>query len=188
MHGLNIHLQSFHLNNDIIRPNDKICVSITTIPEDSKQAFVVEALKMDNVHHFFTINVNKYTEKIIFVFRKKSFIQNDPIIASTIIHSDNFPKSKDETNNTEIKSINIFEPLSKIHDRKDQVKNANRKIVGQMEIQFSFEDEFPIMNISNKYQTSTSIHKNGYSKVKSSYNNENQIQNNNDIIFIDNGI
>lgn len=186
MFGLNIHLQSFHLNYNLIGPSDKVRVSITTIPEDSKQAFIIEGKKMNNVHHFFTINISKRTERIIFVFRKKSFFQNDPIIASTIIHSNEFPKSKDDTTNTQLKNLAIYEPLSKLHDRKDQFKSANRKIVGQMEIQFSLEDAFPIANYDTQYQTSKSLNGQKNSKITHSINNENQIQNN-DIVFIDNG-
>lgn len=184
MFGLNIHLQSFHLNNDIVNQNDKIRVSVTTIPEETKQAFVIEAKKMSNVHHFFTININKYTEKIIFVFRKKSFLQNDPIIASTIIHANEFPKSKEDSNSLAMRQINLYEPLAKIHERKDQMKGANRKILGQMEIQLSYDDLFPTLSCNDKSQTGHAKNAKGYSKI----NNENQFHNDNGILFIDNGL
>ena len=85
MYGLNIHLKSFKLNPKLASGNDKIRVSITTLPEKNKEAFVTEARQMNFVHHFFTINVTDQTQKIIFVFRKIEFF-DDPIIASTIVH------------------------------------------------------------------------------------------------------
>ena len=81
MIGLNIHLKSFKLNPSIINENEKVRVSITTLPDQNKEAFVIEAKQMFCVHHFFTVNVSDKTEKIVFVFRKKG-IFDDPIIAS----------------------------------------------------------------------------------------------------------
>ena len=47
-YGLDIHLESFYLNRNIIQANDKVRVSITTIPEENKEAFVVDADKTGN--------------------------------------------------------------------------------------------------------------------------------------------
>lgn len=188
MYGLNIHLHSIYLNNDIINQNDKVRVSITTIPEENKDAFVIDAKNMNSVHHFFTININSYTEKIIFVFRKKSFIQNDPIIASTIIHANEFPKSKDDPSNSQIRQIYIYEPLSKIHCEKDHSKGSNRKIVGEMEIQLSAEDLYPTLSYNNKVQTGKRQNSKSYGKMSSNDNDENKLHNDNGILFIDNGL
>lgn len=70
MYGLNIHLESFYLNHNLIQQNDKIRVSITTIPEEHKESFIVDANKINEIHHFFTVNVSKYTKES-FCFQKE---------------------------------------------------------------------------------------------------------------------
>lgn len=176
MYGLNIHFQSFKLNPALVQKNDKIRVSITTVPELNKDAFVVDYKMMDHVHHFFTVNITEETKKIIFVFRKKSFFHNDPIIASTIIHSDAFPKEND-SNNLEVKTVNILEPV--VSGKKD------RQTLGQMNIQFSVtttSQTFPTFPQYNKcnFNIEKIHHGEGYSKVNinSNYVNENQTYNN----------
>ena len=42
LYGLTIHLLSFQLNDNLIHNNDKIRVSITTIPEEKKQNFIID--------------------------------------------------------------------------------------------------------------------------------------------------
>lgn len=187
MHGLNIHLQALEFFNDLFQKNDKVRVSITTIPEDNKQAFIIDAKKMREVHHFFTVNITDKTKKIIFVFRKKSFIHNDPIVASTIIHSDMFPKEGDDKTNTEMKIVNIYEPLHSLRDSTSHFVKEQRKVFGQMYIQFSLTEEFPDQNYNTKYQTSKSkptksFNQNKYAKMDTYLNDENQ----NIPMFIDN--
>ncbi|KAK8839547.1 hypothetical protein M9Y10_031906 [Tritrichomonas musculus] len=191
MYGLYIHVQSIHLNQDVIGSNDKIRVSITTVPEENKQAFVIEAKKMDNIHHFFTVNITDQTKKIIIVFRKKSFILNDPIIASTILHSDQFPNFQDKSKNTEIKLIDIYDPLQHSHQEKSIYSNNQRRNLGRMEIQLSLEEAFPVNNNQNSQQRNPirNSKRKGNSKTSADTNqNENIYQNQNDMFFVDNGV
>lgn len=191
MYGLYIHVQSIHLNQDVIGSNDKIRVSITTVPEENKQAFVIEAKKMDNIHHFFTVNITDQTKKIIIVFRKKSFILNDPIIASTILHSDQFPNFQDKSKNTEIKLIDIYDPLQHSHQEKSIYSNNQRRNLGRMEIQLSLEEAFPVNNNQNSQQRNPirNSKRKGNSKTSADANqNENIYQNQNDMFFVDNGV
>lgn len=176
---------SFRLNSQIIGPRDKIRVSITTLPEENKDWFVINASEIHKTEHFFGTNITDKTEKIVFVFRKKSLLQSDPIIASTIVYAKDFPKSKNDEQNTEVKRINIFEPISKIPGN----LNENRQIYGQMQIQMSLHDPFP--DATNKKNYNYNIRKihngEGYSKVNSFGINENAYDNQNNSIFIDSG-
>lgn len=186
MYGLNIHLISFRLNSQICNQRDKIRVNITTIPEENKDSFEISAKQIHNAHHFFSVNITDQTKKIIFVFRRKSFLQNDPIIASTIVHSNEFPKSKNKT--TEIKRINLFEPLVNMPGSLNS--NENRKIFGQMQIQMTLEETFYDNAHKRSYNYNISkIHKGeGYSKINSLGNNENDYLNqNNNSLFVDEG-
>ena len=158
MFGLNIHLKSFKLKSNLINENDKIRVSITTFPEQNKEAFVTEAKQINHVHHFFTVNISKETQKIVFVFRKVGFLE-DPIIASTIIYDKDFPTR--DTNITDMKNMNIYEPVKNGH--------KNRKVYGEMEVQFSLTSAFPTFNKKenkqNNFKFQAHLKTNGYSKI-----------------------
>lgn len=155
-YGLNIHLLAFQLIPELMNGNDKIRVSITTLPDEKKQHFSITPKNIGNVHHFFTVNISSETIKILFVFRRKNFIQADPIIASTVIKEDQLPKSLNDTNNTEVKSISLLEPIQKIRKEnkgKEEVEkniNMQRKIVGTMDVQFELTDPFPEEKIHKK--------------------------------------
>ncbi|KAK8865520.1 hypothetical protein M9Y10_011076 [Tritrichomonas musculus] len=132
MQGLNIHMKSFKLSTGIVNENDKVRVSITTFPEQFKEAFIIEAKQMNCAHHFFTVNITDKTQKIVFVFRKKEAKQ-DPIVASTTININQLP-AKNKATNLEMKTIKIYEPV--------QNGNKNRKVYGEMQVQFSLTTAF----------------------------------------------
>ena len=174
MIGLNIHLKSFKLNPSIFNANDKIRVSITTFPDGNKEAFVTEAKQMKCVHHFFTVNITEKTERIIFVFRKVGFFEN-PIIASTIVSSYDFPKSKSSYIDT--KSINIYEPIQ------NSSKDKKRKVFGEMQIELSLTTAFPTFNTKNNSKNSCSYKVQEYSKVNGYSKNNNEKRYCNNSIF-----
>ena len=153
MYGLNIHLKSFKLNSNIVNGSDKIRVSITTFPENNKEAFITEAKQMSFVHHFFTVNITDKTEKMVIVFRKIGFLDN-PIIASATIRSTELPTNDYE--NVEMKTMNLYEPL--------QTATKKRRIFGEMQIQFSLTSAFPTFKASNKNNNHQKTTKSVYSK------------------------
>lgn len=159
---LSIDVQSFHFSNGIIQPNDTIRVSITTLPDERKQALTIEEKKLKNFHHFFTINISPQTERILFVIRKKNFAQNNPIIASTIINSNQYPMSNDDKNNNILKNINLYEPVQKLSGK--SIKD--RKVLGMMRVQFSLVSQKKNYdnNNSSKVNSIKVFHQRGYSK------------------------
>lgn len=170
--GLNIHLVAFKLPKNVIKDHEEIRVSITSLPEEKKQHFHLQAKKMKNSNHVFSINITNQTQKIIMVFRKKSFIYNDPIIASTIIHQCDFPKLPPGLHSfncdpisTEIETLDIYYPLQKqIREMREHGNNEgkfpaqstdksakiNRKILGSMQVQMSFTTPYPDLEIANE--------------------------------------
>lgn len=130
------------------------------------------AKKLCNAHHYFSINITDQTKKIVFVIRRKSFLQNDPIIASTIIYANQLP-SPDNSKNSDVQLIKLFEPLQ---TQKYCCNANNRKILGQMEIQFTIVEPEHAFNSDIVIEK---IHKGqGYSQVKvSQVANENDHQN-----------
>lgn len=180
MYGLNIHLQSFRIRPDLIGPNNDIRVSITTIPDDTKLAFVINEQKTNEAHHFFAVNISPRTMKIIFVFRKKSFSQNDPIIASTIIHSNEFPKPNDLTN-TEIKEFKLYEPLCNIKKLGYKSPNGEKRFVfGEMKIQMTPAEAFPVSLFDDSYKS-----QNTYNRTAFSHHNKKpvRVDENQNVIF-----
>lgn len=151
MYGLSIQLLSFKLKPGLINQIDNIRVSITTVPDDTKQAFIINASKIHNIHHQFTVNISDKTKKIIFVFRKKNSLQEDPIIASTIIHSYEFPRPN-EIRDTEIKKFNILEPLCNLKDMGCKNPTEKRRIFGEMVIQMMPTDLFPVPLFDDSYK------------------------------------
>lgn len=175
--GMIIHLLAFALPKSIVKDNEKVRVSITSMPDGNKQHFTIEGKKMLNANHVFSLNVTKQTKRIVFVFRKKILFSDNPIIASATIHLKDFKniphqQIKGGIIKTEIKTFNIFYPLP---PQKDEVKKA-RRVIGQMRIQLSssssLEDQSLQKSSKVNNKKNEKIHKtksNNKQKVKSNY-------------------
>lgn len=173
MLNLNFQMQSFELAKGIVQDNDTIRVSITTLPGEQKQAFSFEAKNMKTTRPFFSVKINDKTEKILIVMRKKSFSQKDPIIASTVIKSGQFPVKFNDITNTEMKTINLLESLQ--HSNKKNTKSCgNRKIVGKFDIQFSLTQELPYQSKNTIMQFNKKKNGKGYAKMDSFLDTENE--------------
>lgn len=163
--GLNLGVLSFDLAKKLIKDSDEVRVSITTLPEENKQAFTIPARKMKDSNLSFLVNVNiprsdipddfvsAGTETIIIVIRKKSFFYNDPIIASTFIPVKDFPKNLSQPAIT--KTINIYEPKLKTEKNKSNSKynnsmlNKDQQILGKMDIKMSLTDPCHLTEFDN---------------------------------------
>ncbi|KAK8840396.1 hypothetical protein M9Y10_030957 [Tritrichomonas musculus] len=170
LYGLTIHLLSFQLNDNLIHNNDKIRVSITTIPEEKKQNFIIDPKDIGDAHKYFTVNISDQTKKILFIFRRKSILQADPIIASTIIRREQFPSMK---SSKESKTITLFEKISKkkkenVEDEIDSNLNKSKKSVGQMNVQLELADPFPEQELNTR-----SAKRKGRNSFKGGYANLN---------------
>lgn len=143
MLSLNIQLQSVNLSKDIIGELDAVRISITTLPDNQKQAQRVEVSELRTKQPTFKILMNDKTERIIVVFRKKSIFGNDPIIASTVIKVSDI-HIFNELINSEHQKIMIYEPVQNNNNKNNNktINNKNRKILGTMEVEFSLQEEF----------------------------------------------
>lgn len=142
---LNIKLSSIKLSSNIIDHGDTIRVSITTIPDEQKKAQIFDVADMDVAMPSFQIKMNDCIQKILIVFRKKSFFSDGPIIASTVIHRDDigiFDGSEDE----DYKKINIYET------NRNKTKQKNRRVVGSMEVFFSLKEELQHVHYVVKHE------------------------------------
>lgn len=188
--GLKIHLYSFNLPRGLINDNDTIRVSITTLPEQNKQNFEVAFRKIHNCNHDFTVNVTSETKKILFVFRKIDSQLKNPIIASTIIHSNHFPKISQNiykfltgTATNHVKNVKIFEPVQKQKETTQKV--TNRRQIGEMKVQLFFTSPYPTVietktnnnNVSNDLEQVREIkHKQFDVKIKyNKYKNDENV-------------
>ena len=166
MLSLNIQMQSFELAKNIVHDNDSIRISVTTLPGEQKQAFSFDAKKMKTVHPFFSVKIDDKTEKILIVVRKKNFTEKDPIIASTVIKSGQFPTKFNDVSNTELKTINLLEPLQ--HSGKRISKSTeDRKVVGKVDLCFTLTQEIECQKNLFKPHFNKKRNGQGYAKMDS---------------------
>lgn len=167
-------MHSFEFFNGLVGSNDTIRVSITTLPDGQKQAMTFDTKKIYAAHPSFTVNFSEITEKIVIVFRRKSMLSNDHIIASTVINSDEFPQLFKDAESIEMRRINIYEPVQHMSkDNNKVVKNlTDRKIVGKMEIQLSLCERFERQNnnLNNQFYSKNNNNKQ-FPKMNSLLNN-----------------
>lgn len=149
--GLIVNLLSFSLPKSLIKKNEEIRVSITTTPEKRKQHFHIKGKNMNSPNHAFKLNINNETKRIVVIFRKRTILPYNPVIASTTIHLSEFtdmPKESIASSkiDSDIKILNIYYPLQKQinHQNNCQLQNqkTNRKVLGQMQVQLSFAPPF----------------------------------------------
>lgn len=160
MLSLNIQIKSMDFAKGIFHDKDTLRVSVTTLPGEQKQNFKFEAKKLHEVNPYFSVIVNENTEKIVIVFRKKNFSENNPIFASTVLQKSDFPKSMI----SEIKTIKIYEPKQQVPNSKPR-KSGERKILGQMEMALSLT-EVKVCNINAlKCNTSKKRNSKGFLKI-----------------------
>lgn len=176
--GLKIDLLSFSLPKRIVKDKDEIRVSITTVPDGNKQNFSMQMNDIGYIDHVFEVNITNLTKKIIVVFRKKTLFSKNAIIASTIIHYGDFPKLPQNydivdlhSTKTDIKILNIYEPYqqprktkhekhSEFFDEQLQYAEApddrkNRKIIGEMQVQFSLTNPFTKVKAAERKKGNT---------------------------------
>lgn len=183
--GLNIHLLSFSLPNDLIKDRDEVRVSITTMPDESKQHFSLHGKKMNCSNHVFSLNITNKTKHIIMVFRKKTFLSENPIIGSVTIHTKDFPKIPRSVDqlcsgiiNTDVKKVNIYYPLQKqikefeqqssVPQSEEEIKKQiKRKVLGQMQIQLSFTAPYSNVNTDKIKKEKSESKKNAEPKKNS---------------------
>lgn len=146
---LNIKLENLVLSKDLYQPNDKIRITMSTLPDEQSYSFNIEATYMDDIDKQFTFEISEKTKKMILLIRRKSSIKKDPIIASTILHLNQVPKSIDDKNNNKIQNILIYEPFPKEFNNQNSLLE-NRKILGNIDIQFTVLPEPKCENKVNK--------------------------------------
>lgn len=157
-------MQTFKLSKAIVRDNDTIRVSVTTIPDEQKQVYSFDAKKMKTVHPFFSVAINDKTEKLLIVVRKKSFSKKDPIIASAVINGGQFPIKLNDQNNMGMKTISLLEPICQQPDDNSK-SSSKREVVGKIVLQFIITKELSCQKGVNKSLFFKKKISNGYSKI-----------------------
>lgn len=130
---LNIRFNSIKLSSDLVEPGDTIRMSITTIPDKQKQAKTFDFKDIDTATPSFLIKMNDCIQKILVVFRKKTFFSESPIIASTIIHRNEIGVFDNDVD-SDYKKVTIYESAQ-------NKTNQHRRIVGSMEVLYTLKEE-----------------------------------------------
>ena len=148
MFGLTLQLQSLQINKEIIHPNEKVKVSVVT----------------KNIDYLFKLNISNNTKYLIFIFEKNSLIKTNPIVASKVINANDFPHSPYDSNNFEIKKLDIFVP-------NNNSITTDNIVAGQMIIQYFLSEQLSI-NIKKNVIGKNKIHKKeDYSYLTEKYQN-----------------
>lgn len=139
--ALHIIVQYVRLKGGIVKPKDEIRVGLTSMPNHGKDHITISATNLGQINHEFVINCSVHTQEILFIVRRKSYINGDPILGGTKMKLSSFPHDKPlET------VLNLEELLT--------VNNGSniRKISGTMGIKAFFVDD-PINNPSSSTAT-----------------------------------
>lgn len=155
MKGLNIHLKSFDLKQNLVNSQDKILVSATTFPEKNNDAFVTGAKHMNSVNYDFKVNIADKTDGILIVFRKIKSENQTQVIASALISSKMIPINNSTNNETKV--LKICEPTPK--------SNKDQRVLGEMQIQLTLTKPFPDDSKDNS-QHKRKAHHHLYSELK----------------------
>ena len=154
MMNLNICVLSFDFPNNLTQENDKIRVSVTSLPDRQKFAETFDAKQISFAHPCFTFKFNDKTNQILLVFRKLSIFQKDPIIASTVIKGDQFPKSIDDLTNNELKTIEVYEPVQKMASKDNSLAGRKKKVLGKATIKLSLDDDMQFISFKRERKNS----------------------------------
>lgn len=144
MSVLHLIVKYIRLSDSALRHKDDVRISITSLPGHQKDNFTIPSSKLVLINHEFTLQYDPTDTDILFNFRRKNFINGDPIIGKSIIKLDSIPK--DHQLETEVK---IYETVQ--GPEKDEFIQ-----IGEMGIK-GFIDNFSKKKISSYYSTPSNI-------------------------------
>lgn len=179
-YGLNVHLLSFNISQDLIKGSE-IIVNVSTRPEHFKDTISIPVEYCNNVNHIFRFNVkvpceqtskkiNGQTDAILFSFRLKSKFGIKKRIAIASLHQKEFPIISNQNN--EIKNINIYKTTKdQINEYYEDLYNGKtdkyeitenftlkRISVGKIKIQLSLCESFENLESNSDFQSLKPIH------------------------------
>lgn len=126
---LEIRIESIKFNDELVDDSDRIKISVATFPEKNKKDILINKNDFDKSNISFSLNMSDKLKELLFVFWRENKFQNDPIIASTIIHVSQLPHDLNDKKNNELQKINIYEPMN-------FMSSDNNIVYGSMNIKF----------------------------------------------------
>lgn len=145
---LHIVVKYLRLSDSVLSFKDDIRISITSLPTHQKENFVIPIAKIALINHEFAIQNDPADTEVLFNFRRKNFINGDPIIGKSLLKKNTIPN--DHTFETELK---IYEVIQNDYQDKDQFVQ-----IGECGIKAYF-DNFCKKKISSYYSTPASVNK-----------------------------
>ena len=143
---LTINLLSFTIPPSVILETDQLRVKAKTFPDGNKQKFDIKAKKMSNCNLIFTLNITDQTEKLLFIFRKKTFLSGNQTIGTSEINISELMGSSPDNNSLGTQTLDIYYPVER-QLREQQSHGVDRssikeKVIGQMKITISLSESF----------------------------------------------
>lgn len=108
--GLTINLLSFTIPPKIICETDQLRVKIKTLPDGNKQKYDIKGKKMSNCNLIYTFNITNQTERLLFIFRKKTILSVSPVIGTANLDVSEIMES---SNSSSTKMLDIYYPIER---------------------------------------------------------------------------
>ncbi|KAK8891079.1 hypothetical protein M9Y10_028284 [Tritrichomonas musculus] len=134
--ALHIIVQYVRLKGGIVKPKDELRIGLTSMPNHGKDRITISASNLGQINHEFVLNCSVHTQEILFIVRRKSYINGDPILGGTKMKLSSFPHDK------------LLEKVLYLEEILTVNNGSNiRKISGTMGIKAFFVED-PINNSS----------------------------------------
>lgn len=138
MNRFNLYLTSITFDEEIIDDEEKLLVSVSTIPEEMKDSILINNIsQMKDMKYSLPVTITPETKQAEFIFTKICPMENNPIIGSSVIYSNQFPTFKDN-DKIQIFTFNIYE-----HG------NTEKKIVGKINVKFILSTPYEPQQLQN---------------------------------------
>lgn len=140
---LHLIIRYVRFNPGVIKSKDDIRISYTTLPGHQKDNCLISSNKLNIVNYEFTINFDQSVEEVLLNFRKKSYVNGDPIIGKSLFVRGIVPS--DHTLETEFK---IYEAVA-------QGLQDKFVPVGEVGVRIFVDNMMKPKKISSYYSTPT---------------------------------
>lgn len=140
MSQLHFYIQYIHFHCPIVKPNDEIRVSFTSLPSHQKGNFSFPGSQINFINKEFLIDVDNFTKEVLIIIRRKSYINGDPIIGKVLFLIEGLPRDQETTKELDVLEI---------------IQDSNKVIrVGKIGVRTFFDNQF---SSSRKIQLSYSM-------------------------------
>lgn len=140
MQNLHLFVKYLRFDRAVVKPNDEVRISFTTLPSHQKGNFSVPATKINYINQELLINVDSFTKEVLIIIRRKSYINGDPIIGKVLFLIETIPTDQEFE-----KELDILEIL----------QNNQVIKIGKVGVRAYFDNQMSSRKINSSYSMPT---------------------------------